>query len=58
MASSMQMCSSCPKQSLVNLDECERAGELVGVPEVFDEEVNDGNGFCSSCDSDAPLPGL
>ena len=43
---------------LVNLDECERAGKLVGAPEVFDEEVGDGDGFCSSCDSDAPLPGL
>ena len=43
---------------LVNLDECERAGELVGAPEVFDEEVGDGNGFCSSCDPNAPLPGL
>jgi hypothetical protein len=43
---------------LVNLDECERAGKLVGTPEVFDEEVSDGDGFCSSCDSDAPLSGL
>ena len=43
---------------LVNLDECERAGELVGAPEVFDEEVGDRNSFCSSCGSNAPLPGL
>ena len=43
---------------LVDLDECERACKLVGAPEVLDEEVGDGYGFCSSCDSDAPLPGL
>ena len=43
---------------LVNLDECERADKLVGAPEVFYEEVGDRNGFCSSCDSNAPLPGL
>ncbi len=43
---------------LVDLNECKRAGELVGVPEVLDEEVGDRDGFCSSCDSDAPLSGL
>ena len=59
MASSMQMCSSWPKQFfLVYLDKCEWTGELVGGPEVFNEEVGNRNGFCSSCDSNAPLSGL
>ena len=43
---------------LVNLDECEWTGELVGAPEVFNEEVGNGYGFNSSRNSDAPLPGL
>ena len=39
---------------LVYLNECEWAGELVGGPEIFNEEVGDRNGFCSSCDSKCP----
>ena len=43
---------------LAHLDECEWTGELVGAPEIFNEEAGDRNGFCSSCDSNAPQPGL
>ena len=43
---------------LVDLVECEWTGELADAPEVLNEEVGDCNGFCSSCDSNAPLPGL
>ena len=31
---------------------------MVGAPYVCNEEVRDGYGFCTSCDADAPLPGL
>ena len=59
IASSMLMCSSCPKQFfLVHLYDCDGACELVGAPEVFYEKVCDGDGFGSSGDANAPLPGL
>ena len=43
---------------LVYLYDCDGACELVGAPEVFNEEVCDGNGFGASGDANAPLPGL
>ena len=43
---------------LVYLDKREWTGELAGVPEVLNQEVGDCNGFCASCDSNAPLSGL
>ena len=43
---------------LVHLYDCNGACELVGAPEVFYEKVCDGDGFGSSGDANAPLPGL
>ena len=43
---------------LVDLDDCYGACELVCGPHVFDEEVRNGDGLCSSCDAYAPLSGL
>ncbi len=43
---------------LINLDDGNWAGELVGAPEVFNEEVCNRYCFSATRDADAPLPGL
>ena len=40
---------------LVDLNECDWSNESVSAPEVFDENVCDCYGFCSSRDADTPL---